>query len=82
MKAHLKDLLMDGFSTRPARGEQIVEISPPDVSLVDTVMTDLFSWEAISEHGSDHLLLLLIFVEDNKMEREHACRRPNYPKED
>ena len=49
------------------------------INMLDTVMADSLSWETIPEFGSDHLPLLLIWGEDNKVERVHVIGRPNYP---
>ena len=54
----------------------------PGVSLVNTVIANLFSWETIPELGSDHLLSLLIWGDDIKVEHDHTRRRTNYPKAD
>ena len=82
MEAHLKVLLIDGSPTRAVWCDKSAGVSMPDVSLVDTVMSYRFSWETISELGSGHLPLLLIWAEDIKVERDHARRRPNYPTAD
>ena len=79
IKAHSKVLLNYGSPVQAARCDQSVGISMVDVTLVDTVMADSFSWETIAELGSDNLQLLLIWGEDIKVERDHTRRRPNYP---
>ena len=55
----------------------MIKISMPDVSLVDNVMSDHFSREAIAECGSDHLPLLLIWSENIKADRDHTRRFSN-----
>ena len=82
MEAHSDVVLHDGSPSRSARGDQCAGISSPDVSLEDALMAHHFSWEAIPELVSDNLSLLLSRDKDNKVERVHARRRPNYNKAD
>ena len=82
MEAQSMVVLNYSTPTRTANGDKSAGIGTSVVSLVDTAMAHRFSWETISEHGSDHLPLLLIWDRDIKVERVHAKRRPNYPKED
>ena len=52
----------------------------PDVSLVDSVITDLFSWDTIPDLGSDRLPLLLIWGEDIKVGVSMPENAPATPK--
>ena len=81
MEAHSKIVLNDGSPTQAARGDQSAGISMPDVSPVDMVMAERFSWETIPDLGSHHLLLLLIWDKDLKVERDHNRKCLKYPKQ-
>ena len=59
---------------REPRGETKVLESVLHVSLVDTLMADRFSWETVSQLGSDHLLLMLVLGEDIKVECDHTSK--------
>ena len=82
MEAQSRLVLNDGCPTRPARDDQSAGICSPYISQVGTVMAVRFSWEAITEVGSDHLPLLTPWDRDIEVERVHTGRRPNYPTAD
>ena len=70
MDARSMVVLNEGSPARTASSDQNAGISILDVSLEYAAMNHRFSWETISEFGSNHLPLLLIW--DNYIKVEHV----------